>query len=68
MWVIDSGAPAWTQSLDAFATSPEKRSAMRDAAAAYSREHLASWRDVLAEDFYPVWCRAVNSAKEKAAA
>lgn len=66
MWVVESGVPSWTEALGAFAAQPDKRQAMRDAAATYSRDHLASWRDVLAEDFYPVWQQFAVSRREGA--
>ena len=68
MGSVDSGTAAWTEVLGTFAAQPEKRQAMRDAAASYSRDRLATWREVLAEDFYPIWRDAAETSTQKRAA
>lgn len=67
MQVVKSGAENWAEALHALAVSPEKREAMQKAAILYSREHLASWQDVLAEDLFAVWNRAVKTKAREAA-
>lgn len=69
MQVVDSGVENWAEALRAFAASPAKRQSMREAAIAYSRDHLASWQDVLAEDLFAVWQKVAQekSGNTKAA-
>jgi len=69
MHIVDSGAEAWITVLRDFARRPEKREMMHKAALDYTRDHLASWREVLAEDMLTVWRRAMaeNASQRKAA-
>ncbi|MDP9127804.1 MAG: glycosyltransferase, partial [Pseudomonadota bacterium] len=55
MRTVRSGEDNWAEALSSFAAAPERRDEMRAAALDYSRNHLASWRDVLAEDLFAVW-------------
>lgn len=63
MKVVASGAAAWTDALREIATQSDLRHTMRAEALAYSRKHLASWADVLAEDLLAVWQKATNAAE-----
>ncbi len=65
MKVVNSGVEAWTNALREMATRPEARQAMRQAALAYSEKHLASWEDVLAEDLFAIWLKAMNTTTVK---
>lgn len=67
MHVVESGGEAWEKALLGLAYAPEKRKKMRRAAIQYSREHLASWQDVLAEDLFSVWSKACIIKKRIAA-
>ena len=58
MQPVASGAEAWAEAMRNFIANPNRQTVMRDAAASYSRTHLASWRDVLEKDLFAVW-RAV---------
>jgi glycosyltransferase involved in cell wall biosynthesis len=60
MWIVESGVPAWTEALRSFAAQPDRRQAMRDAAALYRRGRLAGWGEVLAEDLFAVWQQAAG--------
>ncbi|MDX2027401.1 MAG: glycosyltransferase [Alphaproteobacteria bacterium] len=68
MQVVDSGVENWTGALRGFAVDPALHQMMREAAITYSRDYLASWQDVLAEDLFAVWQRAVGTARQKSAA
>ena len=57
---VSGGVGAWTDALRAFCADLPCQDLMRAAALRYSREHLASWRRVLAEDLLPVWRRAAK--------
>lgn len=67
MQVVESGADNWAQAIAELAASPDKRKKMQKAAILYSREHLASWQDVLAEDLFAIWNRAIKTRKKDAA-
>lgn len=69
--VVTGGADAWAQALRRFAETPAIQKTMRDAAALYARTTLASWQDILREDFLPAWQTAAAAAqanKKRAAA
>jgi hypothetical protein len=67
MQPVESGVDHWLEALRAIATSPEKCKIMRAAAISYSRDHLASWEDVLAEDLFAVWRKAANEKQKQVA-
>jgi glycosyltransferase involved in cell wall biosynthesis len=67
MRVVESGAENWANALRELAASPDQRRKMQTAAIRYSRDFLASWQDVLAEDLFSVWVKAIK-AKLRAAA
>jgi glycosyltransferase involved in cell wall biosynthesis len=58
MQTVGSGVEAWAAALRNFALRPEYRKRMWEAAVDYSRDHLAGWGDVLAEDLLAVWQQA----------
>ena len=64
MQIVKSGIDNWTDAIRAFVLSPEKQAAMRQAAVTYSKEHLASWYDVLADDLFMVWKKAYLEQKK----
>lgn len=72
MQTVESGVENWAEALHHFSIDGEKRHAMQKAALDYSKNHLASWRDVLAEDLLALWQesaaskRAVNLALKTA--
>lgn len=57
MQMIDSDAQAWVAALNAFNDDPAQRQRLRDAALDFRTAHLASWIDVLQQDFTPVWAK-----------
>ena len=59
MQPVACGVEAWAEALRNFIANPDRAAAMREAAATYSRDHLASWHDVLAEDLFTVWQTAL---------
>jgi glycosyltransferase involved in cell wall biosynthesis len=65
---VESGSAAWADAVRDFASDAAKRQALRDAANAHGRAHLSGWREVLAEDFYPVWRDAAKRETVFAAA
>ncbi len=67
MQVIDSGAENWATALRDFMNSKNRQSAMRKAAIDYGQHHLASWRDVLAEDLFAYWDKAFKERQRQAA-
>lgn len=67
MQVVESGADNWANALQELALSSGKRRRMQQAAITYSREHLASWQDVLAEDLFSVWSKAIKAKMQDAA-
>ncbi len=52
---VASDTEAWAQELQAMACDKARQAAMRDAALAFRRDRLASWSEVLKEDFLPIW-------------
>ena len=60
MRAVESGVPAWREALRVFAGDAALRESMRVAADDYSRAHLASWQDVLAQDVFAVWKRVAG--------
>jgi glycosyltransferase involved in cell wall biosynthesis len=68
MRTIDSGVDAWTKALREFATNAEMRTNMRAASGDYSRDHLASWQDVLAGDVLPIWQKTFAESRFRKAA
>jgi glycosyltransferase involved in cell wall biosynthesis len=64
MRVVKSGVDAWTEALRSAAHGVASRVAMRAAALDYARRELASWRDVLEQDLYPLWRAAADEAVE----
>ncbi len=64
MRVVRSGAANWAEALAAFAGDPALREHMGKVALAYGREYVASWQEVLAEDFLPVWRKAAERRKK----
>ncbi len=63
MRTVASGVESWVEALDEMAADDGMRARMREAAHVYSRNHLASWQDVLAEDLFAVWQEVAMSAK-----
>jgi len=63
MQVVTGGAAAWATALGNFARTPDTRARMRQTALDYSRDHLPSWHDIVAEDLLPVWQRAFAETK-----
>ncbi|MFI4936110.1 MAG: glycosyltransferase, partial [Caulobacterales bacterium] len=61
MRTVHGGVAAWTEALRRISLDACGRKYMRAAALEYSRAHLASWRDVLAEDLYAVWREAAEA-------
>ena len=59
MRTVTSGVEPWANALRDFAINTEQRMQMRDIASEYGRTKLASWHDVLAEDLFAVWQKAV---------
>jgi len=66
MQTVESGVANWAEALRLFAADPALRQRMRVAALDYSRNHLASWNDVLAEDLFIVWKEAAEKCKRAA--
>ncbi|MDD5586326.1 MAG: glycosyltransferase [Alphaproteobacteria bacterium] len=60
MRTVKSGVDPWTEALWTIATDAALREKMRAAAADYSQNHIVSWGDVLAGDFFAVWKKAAN--------
>jgi len=60
MITVESEIEAWQRALRTIADDPELRERMRETAIDYSRKHIASWRDIMAEDLFAVWQRAAN--------
>jgi glycosyltransferase involved in cell wall biosynthesis len=67
MQVVTGGPDNWADALRSLASNPAKQAHMREAALEYSRHHLASWQDVLAEDLFTVWRDAASQSQKKAA-
>lgn len=65
MHIVNGGVAAWTTALRDFASQPDMRAAMRNAAIQYNREHLSGWQDVLVEDFLTVWQKVARQAVQK---
>ncbi|MFI4976314.1 MAG: glycosyltransferase [Caulobacterales bacterium] len=65
---VASEAQAWAVALYDIFKDAAQRSAMRLSALAYSRQHLASWGEVLAEDLFAVWRNVVERQARLAAA
>jgi glycosyltransferase involved in cell wall biosynthesis len=66
MLIVDSGVHAWKEAIGGFAVNPEIRQNMRGTALIYAHDHLASWKDVLAEDLFPVWRQAAEQSRKAA--
>ena len=62
MRTVQSGVEPWAEALRAFAKNPALQKQMQVIAIDYSRDHIASWHDVLAEDLFAVWQKAANGA------
>ncbi|HUZ12268.1 MAG TPA: glycosyltransferase [Caulobacteraceae bacterium] len=61
MQVVRGGADAWTLALRRASADPSRRRSMHAAALDYADRCLASWGDVLAEDFHAVWRQAAET-------
>ncbi|MDD4616958.1 MAG: glycosyltransferase [Alphaproteobacteria bacterium] len=59
---VESPPAAWAAALAFLARHSAQREAMRDAARAFRDTKIASWEEILEQDFFPVWQQA---AKEK---
>lgn len=55
--VVTGGVEAWIDALRQFATA-EKQKIMTDSAQHFAVHHVASWEQVLAEDYMPIWREA----------
>ena len=64
MRVVEPGVDAWADALRSAAEGAAARAAMRAAALEYARRELASWRDVLEQDLFPLWRAAADEAAE----
>jgi glycosyltransferase involved in cell wall biosynthesis len=55
MLKIESGVEAWADALFNFAQDRALQASMRTAAEVFRQDRVAGWKDVLTEDFIPVW-------------
>ncbi len=63
MLVVPSGVEAWTKTLRDVTGSTNTRLHMAKVARAYADTSIARWQDVLENDFYPVWKKAMKEKK-----
>ncbi len=63
LMMVASGADNWTNALRSFASSPELRNKMREAAELCGRTKITDWHGVLAEDLFPAWRAAYAEAE-----
>ena len=64
MRVVESGADSWVEALGSVLPDGLGLAEMRSAALGYANRELASWRDVLEQDLFPIWRAAANEAAE----
>lgn len=64
MRVVEGGVEAWAGALRQATCDLPGRAAMRAAALDYAHRELASWREVLEQDLYPLWRDAADAAAE----
>lgn len=67
MQPVSSGTLAWADAIRGFVRDPERHKQMRFAATDYTRDHLAPWQTILAEDLFAVWQRAGGIRQQAAA-
>jgi glycosyltransferase involved in cell wall biosynthesis len=63
MRMVESGVSAWTQALVDYAKDEPGQKSMRAAALAFREDKLASWGEVLKEDFIPIWQAVAHKGK-----
>lgn len=63
MLVVPSGVEAWTKALRDVTGSTNTRLHMAKVARAYAGTSLASWQEVLENDFYPAWKKTMKEKK-----
>ena len=59
MQVVEGGVDNWAEAIRAFATNPAKRLQMKHAAFEYSQKTLGSWEDILTQDVFAIWQKAI---------
>jgi len=60
---VESGITPWTQALLGLTNNKEKQTFLHEAALAFRQNNLASWGDVLKEDFLSVWQQVAAEKK-----
>lgn len=63
MRVVESGVGPWTEALRDLAENNAARAEMAASALVYADTHVASWQDVLAQDLFAVWKKAVEEQR-----
>ena len=63
MQKVESNAHAWQETLSSLAQDKTRQKTLRQAALDYRQNNLASWEDVVTQDFLPVWNSLLQEKK-----
>ena len=63
MHMVESGVEPWVEALCTYTADQDRQKTMRAAALDFRRDNLASWSDVVEQDFIPAWHAAVEVKK-----
>jgi glycosyltransferase involved in cell wall biosynthesis len=63
MHMVESGVEPWVEALCAYVGDVDRQKIMRAAALDFRRDNLASWGDVVEQDFIPTWHAAIAANK-----